>query len=237
MAFLEGFQFSNEECCKIRTDARIGGEFLLKRIIGMLVFAMALVTMNVSVVGAGEYRLGAGDVLNVTVWGYENLQVKELVVRPDGNISFPLVGEIKASGSSTGQLTENLTQGLSEYMKEPKVTVNILKFHTTRVYVLGMVTKPGMYELEKQHNLLDAIGIAGSYTKEAAKKKVTIIRNDQTRTPIKVNLMNIWEKGDMSQNYALGDGDVVYLSDNGQVNIQSILSAVYQMALIKNYTE
>lgn len=235
--FSGGFQFSNEEYCKIRTDARIGGEFLLKRIIGMLFFAMVLVSMTVNVVSAGEYSLRAGDVLNVTVWGYENLQVKELVVRPDGNISFPLVGEIKASGSSTRQLTENLTQGLSEYMKEPKVTVNILKFHTTRVYVLGMVNKPGMYELEKQHNLLDAIGIAGSYTKEAAKKKVTIIRNDQNRTPIKVNLMNIWEKGDMSQNYALGDGDVVYLSDNGQINIQGILSTVYQMALIKNYTD
>ena len=63
-----------------------------------------------------------------------------------------------------------------------------------------------------------------------------IIRKDQTGAPIKVNLMNIWEKGDMSQNIALGDGDVVYLSDNGQINIASVMSAAYQLALIKDYS-
>ncbi|MBC8016361.1 MAG: polysaccharide biosynthesis/export family protein [Sporomusaceae bacterium] len=180
-------------------------------------------------VGTENYLLGAGDVLTVGVWGLEDLQVKELVVRPDGNIAFPLVGEVQAAGVSTAELTGILTTGLSEYVKNPKVTVNVVKFHTTRVYVLGMVAKPGMYELEKQHNLLDAIGAAGSYTKEAAKKRVTIIRKDQAGAPIKVNLMNIWEKGDMTQNYALGDGDVVYLADNGQINIPGILATVYQL--------
>ncbi len=208
----------------------------MKRIMNMVVLALFIVTFSVSVAGAEEYRLSAGDVLTIGVWGYEDLQTKDLVVRPDGNIAFPLVGEIQVAGSSSAQLTEVLTTGLSEYVKNPKVTINIAKFHTTRVYVLGMVAKPGLYELEKQHNLLDAIGIAGSYTKEAAKKRVTIIRKDHTKTPIKVNLMNIWEKGDMTQNIALGDGDVVYLSDNGQISIPSILSAAYQLALINKYS-
>lgn len=209
----------------------------MKRMINMLVLALCIASMTVNVAGAEEYRLGAGDVLTIGVWGYENLQAKELVIRPDGKVAFPLVGEVQAAGMSAAELTGLLTTGLSDYVKDPKVTVNILKFHTTRVYVLGMVTKPGMYELEKQHNLLDAIGMAGSYTKEAAKKKVTIIRKDQTNTPIKVNLMNIWEKGDMTQNIALGDGDVVYLSDNGQINISTILSASYQLALINDYAK
>jgi len=180
-------------------------------------------------VAAADYRLGAGDVLNVGVWGKEDLQAKELVVKPDGKISFPLVGEVQAAGVTTGELTGTMTTAISEYVKNPQVTINVSKFHTTRVYVLGMVAKPGLYELEKQHNLLDAIGMAGSYTKEAAKKKVVIIRKDQQGDPIKVNLMNIWEKGDMTQNYALEDGDVVYLSDNGQINISSILATAYQL--------
>ena len=180
-------------------------------------------------VGAENYLLGAGDVLTVGVWGLEDLQVKELVVRPDGKIAFPLVGEVQAAGVSTEELTGILTTGLSEYVKNPKVTVNVFKYHTTRVYVLGMVNKPGLYELEKQHNLLDAIGAAGSYTKEAAKKRVVVIRKDQTMKPIKVNLMNIWEKGDMTQNIALGDGDVVYLADNGQISIPTIISNAYQL--------
>ena len=201
----------------------------MKRSINMLVLALFIASGTVNVAGAEEYRIGAGDVLTIGVWGFEDLQGKELVVRPDGNVNFPLVGEVPAAGMTGSELTEKMTTGLSEYVKNPQVTVNVVKFHTTRVYVLGEVAKPGMYELEKQHNLLDAIGIAGSYTKEAAKKKVTIIRKDQTGDPIKVNLMNIWEKGDMTQNYALNDGDVVYLSDNGKIDIPSILSSAYQL--------
>ena len=206
----------------------------MKYVINMLFLALFILNMTVNIAEAEEYRLSPGDILSVGVWGYENLQGKELVVRPDGNISFPLVGEVQAGGVSAGQLTELLTKGLSEYVKDPKVTVNVIKLHTTRVYVLGKVNKPGMYELEKQHNLLDAIGIAGSYTAEAAKKKVYIIRKDQTSPPVQVNLMNIWEKGDMTQNYVLGDGDVVYLSDNGQLNIQSVIGTAYQLSHFSN---
>lgn len=205
----------------------------MKRVMTMLVVAILMVSMAIGVVGAEEYRLGAGDVLNVTVWGYEDLQVKDLVVRPDGNISFPLVGEIQAAGSSPGQLTVNLTKGLSEYVKEPKVTVNVLRFHTTRVYVLGEVIKPGMYEIEREHSLLDAIGIAGGYTKNAAKKQVLILRKDKMDAPIKVNLLNLLTKGDMTQNYSLAEGDVVYLSDNGKINfagdVLPWISATYQL--------
>ena len=201
----------------------------MKKMFNLLVLALFIASMTVNVAGAEKYRLAAGDVLTIGVWGYEDLQAKELMVKHDGSIAFPLVGEVQAAGMSSAELTGILTTGLSEYVKDPNVTVNVLKFHTTRVYVLGMVEKPGMYELDKQHNLLDAIGMAGSYTKEAAKKRVTIIRKDQMGPPIKVNLMNIWEKGDMTQNYSLGDGDVVYLSDNGKIDIPSILSSAYQL--------
>lgn len=190
----------------------------MRYVIHIVLVTVFVVSMAMHVVWAEEYRLGPGDILTFSVWGYEDLQAKELVIRPDGRVAFPIVGEMNVLGNSTGQLTELLTEGLSHYINDPKVTVNIIKFRTTRVYVLGEVVKPGLYELEKQHNLLDALGAAGSYTRNAAKKKVYIIRKEQTSTPIKVNLMSIWEKGDMTQNYALGDGDVVYLSDNGRIN-------------------
>jgi len=205
----------------------------MKRVIHMLMLTLFIASMTVHVAGAEDYKLAAGDVLSIGVWGFEDLQGKELVVRPDGKVNFPLVGEVQAAGMSGAELTTQLTTGLSEYVKNPQVTVNVFKFHTTRVYVLGMVAKPGMYELQKQHNLLDAVGAAGSYTNEAAKKRVVIIRKDQIGSPIKVNLMDIWEKGDMTQNYALGDGDVVYLADNGQINIASIVASAYQLTLAK----
>ncbi|MEG6585042.1 polysaccharide biosynthesis/export family protein [Dendrosporobacter sp. 1207_IL3150] len=207
----------------------------MKSFIKFILINLALVVIiPLNSVYAQDYCLDAGDILSVSVWGYEELQVKDLIIRPDGKIAFPLVGEISATGKSTFELTSILTRGLSEYVKDPKVTVNIAKYRTTRVYLLGQVTKPGMYEIEKQHNLLDAIGIAGGYTKDAAKKKVHIIRKDGEK--IKANLLDILTKGDMSQNFALNDGDVVYLSDNGRIDfakdILPWISATYQVSRI-----
>jgi polysaccharide export outer membrane protein len=121
---------------------------------------------------------------------------------------------------------------LAEYIHNPKMAINIAKYHTTRVYVLGEVKKPGMYEIDKQHNLLDAIGKAEGYTDKAAKKKVFIIRRGETE-PQYVNLLNMLTKGNMEQNYSLNDGDVVYLSDNGKINfgtdIVPWITAMYQV--------
>lgn len=197
-----------------------------------------VICLSTENVFAQDYRLGAGDVLNIGVWGHEELQVEALAVRPDGKIAFPLVGEVTVSGKSAAELTTILTNELGKYVKDPKVTVNVQKFRTTRVYVLGQVTKPGLYEIERQHNLLDAIGLAGGYTKDAAKKKVHIIRKDNTGAPIKANLVNLLSKGDMTQNYTLNDGDVVFLSDNNRLDfakeILPWISAAYQVSEIQN---
>lgn len=207
----------------------------MKKIINtfLIIFTLIAIILPTSSAFAQDYRLGAGDVLNISVWGYEELQLLELIVRPDGKIAFPLVGEVLVDGKSTAELTASLTTGLSEYVKDPKVTVNVHKFRTTRVYVLGQVQKPGLYEIEKQHNLLDAIGMAGGYTKDAAKKKIQIIRKDNTGKPIKANLVNLLSKGDMTQNYVLHNGDVVFLSDNGRIDfakdILPWVSAAYQV--------
>ncbi len=205
----------------------------MKHVIHIFIVTVFIVTITTHVVWAEEYRLGPGDILSFGVWGYEDLQVKELVIRPDGKVAFPIIGEVNVMGKCVGQLTEQLTEGLSHYIYNPKVTVNIIKFRTTRVYVLGEVIKPGLYEIEKQHNLLDAIGIAGGYTKNAAKKKVMILHKDQRSNPIKVNLLNMLKNGDMSQNYVLSEGDVVYLADSGKINfatdILPWISATYQV--------
>ena len=205
----------------------------MRRIFGLIILAMVTIIFSSFPALAQNYQLGPGDVLEISVWGYEDLQVKEIAVRPDGMIAFPLVGEVQAAGLTPGELNQTITRLLSKYVKNPTVTVNIMKFRTTRVYVLGEVTKPGMYELEKQHNLLDAVGIAGSYTKYTAKKKVFVISKNQTEKPRQANLLRLMEKGDMSQNYELADGDVVYLTTNNRIDfardILPWVSAVYQV--------
>ena len=166
---------------------------------------------------AADYQLDYGDVLNISVWGFDELQVKDLPISPDGKLSFPLVGEVAVKNLSTSQLTTKLTTSLSQYVKNPIVTVNLMKVRTTRVYVLGEVPKPGMFELTKDHTLLDAIGMSG-YTAYAAKKKVSIIRRGETGSSLTVNLNALLTKGDFSQNVVLNEGDVVYLSSNGKMD-------------------
>lgn len=202
--------------------------------------AAALLAMNVACAFAqtDEYKLGPGDVVSVGVWGYEDLKNEELVIRPDGRLSFPLAGELSVQGMTTGELTTVLTTKLGQYVVDPNVTVNVAKFRTTRVYVLGEVMKPGMYELEKQHNLLDAIGMAGSYTKRAAKKEIFIIHKENVDKPQKVNLLKLLKNGDVSQNVALNEGDVVYLSSNGKItfatDVLPWITAVYQVDRLGN---
>lgn len=190
----------------------------MKKLVGVtLVLVMLLSILNITY--AEDYLLGPGDVIAIGVLGFDELQVKDLTVRNDGKIAFPIVGEVQAGGLSPGQLTKVITAGISRYTKDPQVTINVLKFRTTRIYVLGEVAKPGLYELEKQHTLLDAIGVAGGYTKDALKKKVYIIRKDSTNKPVAVNLLRLLREGDMSQNYLLHDGDAVYLAPNGRIDI------------------
>jgi polysaccharide biosynthesis/export protein len=201
------------------------------RVVFFVILIMTTVMENA--IWAEDYKLDQGDVLSISVYGYEELQIEGLPIRPDGKISFPLVGEIQAAGLTPDKLNESLTTALSEYIKHPKVIVNVQQFRTTRVYVLGQVIKPGMYEIVKQHNLLDAIGMAGGYTEKAAKKKIYIIHKNQSDKPITVNLLKLLERGDMTQNIPLEDGDVVYLTGNKKINfardILPYITAMYQV--------
>jgi len=174
-----------------------------------------------------EYRLDAGDVLGVSVWGYQELQMPELMIRPDGKIAIPLVGEIKAAGLTPGELATALTKALGEYIREPKVTLNVVQFRTTRVYVLGDVIKPGLYELLKEHRVLDALGSAGGFTKFAAKTKVYLIRSGDSNHFVKINLTNMLKKGDLSQNFVLNEGDLLYLA-RGRVDIAGDILPIIQ---------
>ena len=199
----------------------------------LLVFSLLLyfiASILLPTAQAADYQLDYGDVLNISVWGIDELQAKDFPISPDGKLSFPLAGEMDVKNLTTAQLTAKLTTSLSQYFQNPIVTVNLIKARTTRVYVLGEVPKPGMFELSKDHTLLDAIGMSG-YTAYAAKKKVSIVRRGEKVSALTVNLQAILEKGDFSQNIVLNEGDVVYLSSNGKMDfardIFPWISAIY----------
>lgn len=192
---------------------------------------------------AEEYYMRPGDELNIVVTQQQDLgnsstNQSPFVVRPDGNVSFPLVGEIHAEGMTVSQFTDVLQQGLSRYIVDPDVSVNISKLGRVRVYVFGEVKKPGAVELEKGHTVIDAIGAAQGFTRDTAKKKIFLIHQDQPKSLIPINLNNMLKTGDMSQNITLREGDILYLTKNHRIDfardIAPIFSSIYMITEAKD---
>ena len=193
----------------------------------------------------GAYILHPGDMLSINVFGYPELSfpnpghMEGLTIRPDGKLTYPFLGEITAKGMSVKDFAKLLSDQLGEIYVNPVLSVNIMRFGTDRIYVLGEVNQPGAYELDKSRNLLDAIGAARGWTKDAAKTKVFIIRKDQNgKPPLKVNLMALLKEGDTSKNYPLQQGDVVYLTENHRIDfakdIVPLINAAYMITWISN---
>lgn len=192
---------------------------------------------------AEEYYMRPGDELNIVVTQQQDLgnsstNQSPFVVRPDGNVSFPLVGEIHAEGMTVSQFTDVLQQGLSRYIVDPDVSVNISKLGRVRVYVFGEVRKPGAVELDKGHTVIDAIGAAQGFTRDTAKKKIFLIHQDQPKSLIPINLNNMLKTGDMSQNVTLREGDILYLTKNHRIDfardIAPIFSSIYMITEAKD---
>lgn len=184
-----------------------------------------------------DYVMCPGDQLQVIVYGHDDLSsgngsVTPYIVRPDGKVMFPLIGEVDVTGKTVAEFTQALTDSFAEYLVKPRISVNILKMGTTRVYVLGEVRRPGMYELEKSHSVLDALSKAEGFTDKTAKKKIYLIRRGATE-PILVNINDYLKKADQKQNYILQEGDCLYLTSNNKIDfsrdIMPFISAGYMI--------
>ena len=195
----------------------------MKRLAAAILLALVLAG-SPAPAAAEEYIMNPGDRMIVTVAGYEEYsntaatKDNALVVRPDGKISFPLVGTIDTTGKTIKEFTAELQNRLSEYLVNPDVSVNLIQLGTTRVFVLGEVNKAGMYELTKSHRVLDAIGAANGFTQYAAKKHIYLIRDGSKDNVRKLNLNNFLTKGDLKQNVVLKEGDCLYLTSNNKLD-------------------
>lgn len=124
--------------------------------------------------GAGEFVLGPGDVVAITVWKQPSLSLT-LPVAPDGGISYPLVGHLVAAGLTVRQLESLVTTRLREQLKDPQVSVALQDARSYRVYVIGEVARPGEFEVKGPVTVLQAIAMAGGFTPFAARSKVAVV--------------------------------------------------------------
>lgn len=122
-----------------------------------------------------EYVLGVEDKLSISVWKEPDL-LKTVTVRPDGKITFPLVGDVQAAGRTARQLTDDLAKALTRFIKEPVVTVVVEEINNFKVFVLGEVTTQGALTLRRRTRLVEAIALAGGMSQYADKSNVLLMR-------------------------------------------------------------
>jgi polysaccharide export outer membrane protein len=172
------------------------------------------VNYKVDMVAPAEFLLGPEDVLTVTIWKNQDLS-REVVVRPDGMISMPLVGDIQATGLTANVLAKRIAERLTEYMASPIVFVQIKEVNSYFIYVLGEVAKPGKYPLKSYANVMQGISLAGGFTVYAKKNKIKVLRvtgdgpNGKQQVEIPVHYDEILKGNAVPGNFFLRIGDVI----------------------------
>ena len=157
------------------------------------------------------YVIGVADVLEVNVWKDESLST-EARVRPDGTITVPLVGEVRAAGRTTADLREEIRQRLTQYVKQSVVTVAVSEVNSYSFTVAGNVGQPGVYSSRRFVTVAEAIALAGGPNRYATPREVEIIRVEtakQRRIPIDYDAILEGDRPEM--NIAVLAGDTVYV--------------------------
>jgi polysaccharide export outer membrane protein len=161
-----------------------------------------------SAAGPG-YRVGPEDVLDISVWKEEGLK-KEVLVRPDGGISFPLVGELMAVGKTAEEIQIEVTERLKKIINDPVVSVSVLKVAGNKIYVIGRVAKPGEFAAGRYIDVLQALAMAGGLTPYAAENDIKVLRKKNGKDEVFRFLYGDIRKGrNLEQNILLQGGDVV----------------------------
>jgi len=179
------------------------------------------------------YRIGAGDVINLTVLvGGENQIDLKLVVSNQGEITIPFAGKIVAAGITANQLEKSIYIPLEqEYFRDPQVHVMILGYHSLQFFISGAVKKPGMYEMDFNPTVIELIAKAGGVVSGRGNvayifkgNKGMIEADDllpstiESKKPLNVDLLKLLDKGDLSGNIILESGDTIYIPLGNKIN-------------------
>jgi len=166
----------------------------------------------------------AGKILDIPFVKVDDLSTSQ-VVRPDGKISFPLLGDIEAKGITISQLSKDLADKLSTVLKEPRVTISIKQFGGRKVIVLGEVNHPGVYRPAGETTLLEIIAMAGGYTKDAITKNVVVISGNMDKPQAKAyNLLAAVRNTDYTQNILIRGGEIIYIPRSHLSNLTYFLN-------------
>ena len=156
-----------------------------------------------------DYVIGAEDVLSIVFWNAKELSA-EVLVRPDGKISLPLLNDLPAAGLTPEQLAESIAQIGTKFVRDSGATVIVKEIHSRKAYVIGEVARPGPLQLGSETNVMHAIGEAGGFLEGAKKGDVVIVRNESGKElRYKFNYNDVVKGKNVEQNIRLLPGDTI----------------------------
>jgi polysaccharide biosynthesis/export protein len=157
------------------------------------------------------YVIGPEDVLSIVVWREKDMSA-DVVVRPDGKISLPLLNDVQAAGNTPEQLAEIVEKAAAKYVTDSDATVIVKAINSRKVFVLGEVAKPGTVPLTSEMNVLQLIASVGGFLEYANKDNVTILRTENGRERrFRFNYNDVVEGKNLQQNIMLQPGDTVLI--------------------------
>ena len=182
-------------------------------------------------VSVTAFTLGPGDVIDVRIWPMTGLNQK-ILIGPSGIIDYPYIGQIPVTGMSIFDLRDKIATGMANYYKDPHVSVNITSNQSQKIFVLGEVKRPGIYQLPGPTNAIEAFSMANGFTRDAELETVLLIRGDINKPQLaSLNINAILGQADMSQNINLQPGDVLYVPTTKIASVDRYFRHLYSVIL------
>lgn len=154
------------------------------------------------------YRMGPEDVVRVSVWENKELTL-DVVVRPDGKISLPLIQDVQAEGLTASELADIVHSRLESFIKDPQVSVILLQVNAPKIFVIGNVARPGPYPLRGETSVLQALSLAGGFSQFASPRSIKLVRKNRGKQEVrKLNYYNLIDD-EGEGNHLLKPGDTI----------------------------
>ncbi|MCC6345712.1 MAG: polysaccharide export protein [Nitrospirales bacterium] len=176
-----------------------------------------------------EFILGNGDSIDISVYRQDDLK-RTAKIDLSGRIMFPLIGDVQVSGKSIYTIREEMQERLAKYVVNPQVIISITAVQSQKVVLLGEVQTPGVYTLDYDLNISEAIARAGGLSDSAKSSSVLLLRRDgKKQATTAVDIKHILDSGDFSRDILLRNGDIVYVPKKTIANISWLMSNISQI--------
>ncbi len=183
----------------------IKGSMKLSRLFCVIPFVLVSLNSNAQ----ESYQLNPGDILQISVWNEEALQ-QEVLVLPDGTISFPLVGILEVANRTPGQVQEEIKAKLSKLIPDPEINLTVRAVEGNNIFIIGKVVRPGRFPMSSPTDVVQALSLAGGFTPYANSENIQILRRSGTKQKvIKFDYSKISDGRALESNILLQSGDTI----------------------------